>query len=170
MALIIAPSQPGIHDAAHEVHTVTVDTIDQTNKTDFIAHLPTPLENVVQAQLIAATLTTTGGLTQTAFHIGIEELRSYFSQRAKKDLDASTDNHLNGVFGTIVGQHVLIGPSQTPKVMVFKNDYPIIQVYHNPIRKLDRLTFNIDEQNGDTATVVNAMFILKITCRKKNLA
>ena len=75
MALIIAPSQPGIPDTEHEVHTVTVDTIDQTNKTDFIAHLPTPLENVVQAQLIAATLTTTGGLTQTAFHIGIEDLR-----------------------------------------------------------------------------------------------
>jgi hypothetical protein len=55
MALIIAPSQPGIPDTEHEVHTVTVDTIDQTNKTDFIAHLPTPLENVVQAQLIAAT-------------------------------------------------------------------------------------------------------------------
>ena len=86
MALLIAQSQPDIPDYNHEIHTVIIDTIDHTNNVDFTSFLPTPLENVVQAQLMAATITSTGGTTQTAFHIGIEELRSYFSQRGKEDL------------------------------------------------------------------------------------
>jgi len=171
MALLIAQSQPDIPDYNHEIHTVIIDTIDHTNKVDFTSFLPTPLENVVQAQLLAATITSTGATTQTAFHIGIEELKSYFSQRGKEDLGDSDDNHLNGIFGTIVGSHVLLaGGGAAAKVLLFKNDYPIIQSYHNPIRKLDRLTFNIDRQDGTTASAGQCMFIFRFTCKKKNLA
>ena len=169
MALLVAQSQPGIPDYNHEIHTVIIDTIDRTNKTDFTSFLPTPLENVVQAQLMAATITSTL-TTQSAFHIGIEELKSYFSQRGKEDLGDSTDNHLNGIFGTIVGSHTLLAGSGTgAKVVLFKNDYPIIQSYHNPIRKLDRLNFNIDRQDGETASMSAGMFIFRFTCKKKNL-
>ena len=171
MALLIATSQPDIPDYDHEIHTVIIDTIDHPEpKTDFTSFLPTPLENVVQAQLTAATITTNGS-TQTAFHVGIEELKSYFSQRGKQDLEDSTDNHLNGVFGTIIGSHVsLAGGGSGAKVVLFKNDYPIVQSYHNPIRKLDRLTFNIDKQDGTAALMLNCVFIFKFTCKKKNLA
>ena len=171
MALITAP-QFDMPSNEYEFHTVIIDTFDYTlsNKTDFTSFLPTPLENVVQAQLMAATITSTGGTTQTAFHIGIEELRSYFSQRGKEDLGDSTDNHLNGVFGTIIGQHTALTVGGPTRVVLFKNDYPIIQSYHNPIRKLDRLTFNIDKQDGTAALVLNCVFIFRFTCKKKNLA
>ena len=171
MALLIATSQPDIPDYDHEIHTVIIDTIDHTpSKTDFTSFLPTPLENVVQAQIMAATITSTGGTTQTALHIGIEELKSYFSQRGKEDLEDSTDNHLNGVFGTIICQHTALTVGGSTRLVLFKNDYPIIQSYHNPIRKLDRLTFNIDRQDGTAATVVDCVFIFRFTCKKKNLA
>ena len=169
MALITAP-QFDMPSNEYEFHSVIIDTFDHTNKIDFTSFLPTPLENVVQAQLMAATITSTGGTTQTAFHIGIEELRSYFSQRGKEDLGDSTDNHLNGVFGTIIGQHTALTVGGTTRLVLFKNDYPIIQSYHNPIRKLDRLTFNIDRQDGTAATMVDGMFIFRFTCKKKNLA
>jgi len=171
MALITAP-QFDTPSNEYEFHTVIIDTIDYaiSNKTDFTSFLPTPLENVVQAQLMAATITSTG-TAQSAFHIGIEELRSYFSQRGKEDLGDSTDNHLNGVFGTIVGSHILLaGGGSGAKVVLFKNDYPIIQSYHNPIRKLDRLNFNIDRQDGETASMSAGMFIFRFTCKKRNLA
>jgi hypothetical protein len=169
MALITAP-QFDMPSNEYEFHTVIIDTFDHTNKIDFTSFLPTPLENVVQAQLTAATITTNGS-TQTAFHVGIEELKSYFSQRGKQDLEDSTDNHLKGVFGTIIGSHVLLaGGGSGTKVVLFKNEYPIVQSYHNPIRKLDRLTFNIDKQDGTAALVLNCVFIFKFTCKKKNLA
>lgn len=158
-------AQPILSDINHEIHTVVVDSTD----TDFVVHLPTPLDNVIQAQLVSAVFTS-GDSAQTAIHIGIEELRTFFSQRAKANLDSSDDNHLNGVFGTIVGPHVsLTGDSTGTKVISFKNEYPISQYYHNPIRKLSRLTFNLDRENGDSADVSASVFVFKFVCKNKNL-
>ena len=160
-------AQPILSDINHEIHTVVVDSTD----TDFVVHLPTPLDNVIQAQLVSAVFTSSAQ-TQTAIHIGIEELRTFFSQRAKADLDSSDDNHLNGVFGTVVGPHVSLTGASTAtavKVISFKNEYPISQYYHNPIRNLSRLTFNLDRENGDSADVSASVFVFKFVCKNKNL-
>lgn len=158
-------AQPILSDINHEIHTVVVDSTD----TDFVVHLPTPLDNVIQAQLVSAVFTSSAQ-TQTAIHIGIEELRTFFSQRAKADLDSSDDNHLNGVFGTVVGPHVsLTGVSTGTKGISFKNEYPISQYYHNPIRKLSRLTFNLDRENGDPAIMTASVLVFKFVCKNKNL-
>lgn len=160
-------AQPILSDINHEIHTVIVDG----SGTDFVVHLPTTLDNVIQAQLVSAVFTSSD-TTQTAIHIGIEELRTFFSQRAKDDLDSSADNHLNGIFGTVVGPHVSLNGTSTAtstKVISFKNEYPISQYYYNPIRKLDRLTFNLDKQNGDSAGVTASVFVFKFVCKNKNL-
>lgn len=158
-------AQPILSDINHEIHTVVVDS----TVPDFVVHLPTPLDNVIQAQLVSAVFTS-GESAQTAIHIGIEELRTFFSQRAKADLDSSDDNHLNGVFGTVVGPHVsLTGVSTGTKGISFKNEYPISQYYHNPIRKLSRLTFNLDRENGDPAVMTALVLVFKFVCKNKNL-
>lgn len=158
-------AQPILSDINHEIHTVVVDSTSR----DFVVHLPTPLDNVIQAQLVSAVFTSSAQ-TQTAIHIGIEELRTFFSQRAKADLDSSADNHLNGVFGTVVGPHVpLNGEESGTKVISFKNEYPISQYYHNPIRKLSRLTFDLDRENGDPADVSASVLVFKFVCKNKNL-
>ena len=160
-------AQPILSDVNHEVHTVVVDSTSP----DFVVHLPTPLDNVIQAQLVSAVFTS-GDSAQTAIHIGIEELRTFFSQRAKADLDSSDDNHLNGVFGTVVGPHVSLTGASTAtavKVISFKNEYPISQYYHNPIRKLSRLTFNLDRENGDPAVMTASVLVFKFVCKNKNL-
>ena len=162
-------AQPILSDINHEIHTVVVDSTD----TDFVVHLPTPLDNVIQAQLVSAVFTS-GDSAQTAIHIGIEELRTFFSQRARTETqwnqNLPDDNHLNGVFGTVVGPHVsLTGVSTGTKGISFKNEYPISQYYHNPIRKLSRLTFNLDRENGDSADVSASVFVFKFVCKNKNL-
>ena len=160
-------AQPILSDINHEIHTVVVDS----TVPDFVVHLPTPLDNVIQAQLVSAVFTS-GDSAQTAIHIGIEELRTFFSQRAKADLDSSDDNHLNGVFGTVVGPHVSLTGASTAtavKVISFKNEYPISQYYHNPIRELSRLTFNLDRENGDPAIMTASVLVFKFVCKNKNL-
>ena len=167
MALVT--SQSTLPDFEYEHHTVILDNLDHgSDNTDFTLHLPTPLENVVQAQLLAASINTTGD-AQRCIHIGIEELKSFFTQRGKKDLD-DADNHLNGVFGTIICEHTLHAASSAQKAVFFRNEYPIIQQYYNPIRKLDRLTFNLDKQDGDAAACGDAVFVFKFVCKKRNLA
>lgn len=162
-------AQPILSDINHEIHTVVVDSTD----TDFVVHLPTPLDNVIQAQLVSAVFTSSAQ-TQTAIHIGIEELRTFFSQRARTETqwnqNLADDNHLNGVFGTVVGPHVsLTGVSTGTKGISFKNEYPISQYYHNPIRKLSRLTFNLDRENGDPAVMTALVLVFKFVCKNKNL-
>ena len=167
MALVT--SQSTLPDFEYEHHTVILDNLDHgSDNTDFTLHLPSPLENVVQAQLLAASINTTGD-AQRCIHIGIEELKSFFTQRGKKDLD-DADNHLNGVFGTIICEHTLHAASSAQKAVFFRNEYPIIQQYYNPIRKLDRLTFNLDKQDGDAAACGDAVFVFKFVCKKRNLS
>ena len=167
MALVT--SQSTLPDFEYEHHTVILDNLDHgSDNTDFTLHLPTPLENIVQAQLIAASINTTGD-AQRCIHIGIEELRSIFSQRGKKSLE-DADTHLNGVFGTIICEHKLHASSAAQKAVLFRNEYPIIQQYYNPIRKLDRLTFNLDKQDGDAADCGDAVFIFKFICKKRNMS
>ena len=167
MALVT--SQSTLPDFEYEHHTDILDNLDHgSDNTDFTLHLPTPLENIVQAQLIAASINTTGD-AQRCIHIGIEELRSIFSQRGKKSLE-DADTHLNGVFGTIICEHKLHASSAAQKAVLFRNEYPIIQQYYNPIRKLDRLTFNLDKQDGDAAACGDAVFIFKFICKKRNMS
>ena len=79
MALVT--SQSTLPDFEHEYHTVIIDNLDHgSENTDFTCFLPTPLENVVQAQLVAASINTTGD-AQRCIHIGIEQLKSNCSQR-----------------------------------------------------------------------------------------
>tara|TARA_B100001175_G_scaffold186025_1_gene157926 strand:- start:892 stop:1377 length:486 start_codon:yes stop_codon:yes gene_type:complete len=159
MALVT--SQSTLPDFEHEYHTVIVDTVDDsTSKQKFTSHFPTPLENIVQVQLTAAHINGTGG-AHKLIHLKIDELRTVFSQRGKTDLDTSDDNMINGVFGTLVTD----GTSR----LVFKNEYPVIQQYYNPIQKLDRITVNLLKETGAAATTTETCLIFRFVCKKRNI-
>jgi len=160
MALVT--SQSTLPDFEHEYHTVIVDTVDDaTSKQKFTSYFPTPLENIVQVQLIAAHINGTLA-NHKLLHLKIDELRTIFSQRGKTDLETGDDNIINGVFGTLVTD----GASK----LVFKNEYPVIQQYYNPIRKLDRITVELLKETGGVATTTETCLIFKFICKKRNLA
>ena len=158
MALVT--SQSTLPDFEHEYHTVIVDTVDDsTSKQKFTSYFPTPLENIVQVQLIAAHIDNHDA--SELIHLKIDELRTIFSQRGKTDLDTADDNMINGVFGTLVTD----GSTR----LVFKNEYPVIQQYYNPIRKLDRITVDVLKETGEVATTTETCLIFRFVCRKRNL-
>ena len=160
MALVT--SQSTLPDFKHEYHTVIVDTVDDsTSKQKFTSYFPTPLENIVQVQLIAAHINGTD-VTHKLLHLKIDELRTIFSQRGKTDLDTANDNMINGVFGTLVTD----GTAR----LVFKNEYPVIQQYYNPINKLDRITVELLKETGEVATTTETCLIFRFICKKRNLA
>jgi hypothetical protein len=160
MALVT--TQSTLPDFEHEYHTVIVDTVDDaSSKQKFTSYFPTPLENIVQVQLTAAHINGTGG-AHKLIHLKIDELRTIFSQRGKTDLDTSDDNMINGVFGTLITD----GTSR----LVFKNEYPVIQQYYNPINKLDRITVELLKETGAAATTTETCLIFRFVCKKRNLA
>ena len=159
MALVT--SQSTLPDFEHEYHTVIVDTVDDSSsKQKFTSYFPTPLENIVQVQLTAAHINGTD-VSHKLIHLKIDELRTIFSQRGKTDLDTSDDNMINGVFGTLVTD----GSTR----LVFKNEYPVIQQYYNPIRKLDRITVDVLKETGEVATTTETCLIFRFVCKKRNL-
>ena len=158
MALVT--SQSTLPDFEHEYHTVIVDTISDSSKQKFTSYFPTPLENIVQVQLIAAHIDNHNA--SELIHLKIDELKTIFSQRGKTDLDTSSDNMINGVFGTLV-------TDGTDRI-VFKNEYPVIQQYFNPIKKLDRITVELLKETGAAATTSETCLIFRFVCKKRNLA
>ena len=154
-------------DTEYETHTVVIDNLSHSSNTDFVAFLPKPLENVVEAKLMAASLNTNGD-AQRCLHISINELRSTFAQTGKADLSVASSN-IECVFGTIMCEHRLHGGSGAQKAVFFKDDYDIEQQFITPILKLDRLTFDIDKQNGTPASVQDAVFVMRFTCLKRNM-
>ena len=160
MALVT--SQSTLPDFEYEYHTVIVDTVDDsTSKQKFTSYFPTPLENIVQVQLIAAHINGTD-VTHKLLHLKIDELRTIFSQRGKTDLETGDDNIINGVFGTLVTD----GTSR----LVFKNEYTVIQQYYNPIRKLDRITVELLKETGGVATTSETCLIFRFICKKRNMS
>jgi hypothetical protein len=54
--------------------------------------------------------------------------------------------------------------------IIFKDNYPVIQQYSTPIRKIDRLTIRLLNQDGDTISGTDDnFFIFRFVCKQKNL-
>jgi len=157
MSLVTTP-QPTIPDYEHEYHTIVVDTLGQASKNTFSVYLQQPLENIVQARLTAAQIHTS---SSNVCHISIEELDTNFSQPTTSDLSSSS--RLNRSFGTLLCD----GSGN----FNFADNYPVVQQYITPIRKLGRLSFTLRNQNGDTIPgTTDNYFILRFVCKKPNLS
>jgi 4-diphosphocytidyl-2C-methyl-D-erythritol kinase len=162
MALVT--SQSSLPDFEHEYHTITVDTIGQLSKNTFTVHLQQTLENIVQARLVAAQITTTNS---NVCYISVNELDTNYSQRTSNLFGyegQSSLSKVNNSFGS------LISGSGTASEIVFKDNYPVVQQYSTPIRKIDRLTFSLYNQDGNTIEgTKDNFFIFRFVCKQKNL-
>jgi len=172
MALVTAISQ-SIQDIDYEFHTITLDSVGHTSANTFTVYLNTPLRNVVQARLLGAHIHTSD--TTEHCYVSISELDSIFTDRASKDPPQSVSSQpgLSVVRNSFAS---LISASNTHAgandLIVFKDEYPIVTQYIDPINTIDRLTVTLRDQNGDTiedgATGENFL-IIRFICRKPNL-
>jgi hypothetical protein len=161
----------GYPDFDYEYYTITVDTIGQASANTFTAYLNTPLRNVVQARLLGARINTVYSTEHC--YISIDELDSNFADRTTKDPPLSTSTQpslsvLRNSFASLVSNTTATSGNQ---VISFKDDYVVAQQYLDPISKLDRLTVNIRDENGDliTPSTGNNFLVFRFICRKSNL-
>ena len=151
-------------DLNYEYHTITIDSIGQSSANTFTCYLQQPLKNVVQAKLLGARIRTTTATEHC--YVSIDELDSIFSDRASNVLTGQASmSVLRGSFASIV--------SDSSTVVKFKDEYPIFTQYIDPIRRLDRFTVTIRNQDGNTIERSTAsdknVLVLRIMCRKCNL-
>ena len=151
-------------DLNYEYHTITIDSIGQSSANTFTCYLQQPLKNVVQAKLLGARIRTTTATEHC--YVSIDELDSIFSDRASNVLNGQASmSVLRGSFASIV--------SDSSTVVKFKDEYPIFTQYIDPIRRLDRFTVTIRNQDGNTITRSTAsdkkVLVLRFMCRKSNM-
>jgi len=151
-------------DLNYEYHTITIDSIGQSSANTFTCYLQQPLKNVVQAKLLGARIRTTNATEHC--YVSIDELDSIFSDRASNVLTGQASmSVLRGSFASIV--------SDSSSVVKFKDEYPIFAQYIDPIRRLDRFTVTIRNQDGNTITRATAsdknILVLRFMCRKCNM-
>ena len=168
MALVT--SSQNIPDLDYEYHTITVDSIGQESANTFTCHLQQPLKNVVQARLLAAHIHS--NVVTEHCYISVEELDSIFSDRASNVLTGQGHlSMLRGSFASIVTDSTTHDAGDS--LIVFKDNYPIATQYIDPIRRVDRLSVTIRDQNGNTiknSTDGGANFLVfRFVCRKPNL-
>jgi hypothetical protein len=163
MALITSPTET-IPDLNYEYHTITVDTIGQSSSNTFTCYLSQPLKNVVQARLIAARINTTANTHHC--YISIEQLDSIFTDRTSNVHDGQASlSVLRNSFASLV--------KDTSTTVTFKDNYPIVTQYIDPIRRIDRLSVTIRNEDGQTIERAGAndknFLIIRFVCRKPNL-
>jgi len=163
MALITSPTET-IPDLNYEYHTVTIDSIGQDSANTFTCFLSQPLKNVVQARLIAARINTTANTEHC--YVSIEQLDSIFTDRASNVYDGQASmSLLRGSFASLVKDEAT--------TVTFKDDYPVVTQYIDPIRRVDRLNVTIRDQDGETIERAGAgdknFLVLRFVCRKPNL-
>ena len=163
MALITSPAET-IPDLNYEYHTLTIDTIGQDSANTFTCFLSQPLKNVVQARLIAARINTTANTEHC--YVSIEQLDSIFTDRASNVYDGQASmSLLRGSFASLVKDEAT--------TVTFKDDYPVVTQYIDPIRRVDRLNVTIRDQDGETIERAGAgdknFLVIRFVCRKPNL-
>ena len=168
MALITSPTD--IPNLDYEYHTITVDSVGQDSANTFTCHLQQPLKNVVQARLLAAHIHS--NVVTEHCYVSIEELDSIFSDRASNVLTGQ--GHLSivrGSFASLVTDDTTHNDGNS--IIIFKDNYPVMTQYINPIRRIDRLSITIRDQTGNTIKNSEAdgdnFLVLRFVCRKPNL-
>lgn len=163
MALITSPTET-IPDLNYEYHTITIDSIGQDSANTFTCYLQQPLKNIVQARLLAARINTT---TDTEHcHVSIKELDTIFNDRASNVYEGqSSMSVLRSSFASVI--------TEGTATVTFKDNYQIATQYIDPIRRLDRFTVTIRDQDGNTiknpVSAADNFLVLRFVCRKPNL-
>src|SRR5210317_2564670 len=143
MALVTSPQT--IPDLNYEYHTITVDSIGQASANTFTTLLHQPLKNIVQARLLAAHIHS--NVVTEHCYVSIEELDSIFNDRASNVLTGQGHlSMLRGSFASIITESATHDAGNS--LITFKDNYPIVTQYIDPIRRIDRLSVTIRDQNG----------------------
>ena len=168
MALVT--SSQTIPDLDYEYHTITIDTIGQNSANTFTCHLQQPLKNVVQARLLAAHIHS--NVATEHCYISVEELDTIFNDRASNVLTGQGHlSMLRSSFASLITENATHATGNS--LITFKDNYPIVSQYIDPIRRIDRLSVTIRDQNGNTiknSSDDGANFLVfRFVCRKPNL-
>lgn len=168
-----------------EVYTIMVDSSNTAAGSDFsfTAYLPTPLRNVVRAELLSATVEPVSAPVLVYLHI--KELVSKFNDRASvvyqqatagsSTTTGSLSADLSNTFA--MSEAFVAIPNDTSrgagKRVIFSSgsNFQAVTEYKEPIRRLEKFTVSLFNQYGSAlvTTGTGTFLTFRITCAKDNV-
>lgn len=164
-----------------ECYTISLDSVFSAapnSNSSFVAYLNIPLRNVVQAELLSASI----GISTTpvAVYIHIEELVSKFNTYAPLRYTISSTGETSNTGAVTQLQSNIASLAQSfatfhtsgnsgRQFFNQQNNYTATSVYINPIRTLDKLTVEIYDETGEiTPTDSPTLLVFRFWCAKNN--
>ena len=142
-----------VPDLNYEYAIISVDSIGQSSANNFQVYFQTPLNNVVQAKLMAAHIHTT--VQTDHIYIDIDELEvdPILNQRTSNVAGGQPAlSNVTGTFATLISRAIVpqgMGHSDDTYIYTFENEYPIVSQYLTPLQNLNTLTIKIYDQDGN---------------------
>jgi hypothetical protein len=156
----------------YNFHTIHVDSVSSNTWTvqgvqnSFTSYLFVPLQDVVQVSILSSSFAVSGS---NVIYLNVNELSSTFNDNTGRYEDGSS---LPGIVSypqtkdkirTALARFNV--PAATGRTIYNQNDYSTQTQFSTPVRKLDRLSCEIRDENGNMATTTSNSFItFRFTC------
>ena len=161
-------------NCSYEFYTIHTDSIcsdswENGSQSKFTSHLFRPLKDVVQVSVLNANIDVSGS---NVAYLSVEQLISPF-------------NETTGVVSSSGNSIIISNPttkdrtrtaiarfnvSSSGRTLYNQQDFSTQTQYVSPIRKLDRITCELLDENGNTVSVNSNTFITnRITCLRDNM-
>ena len=155
--------------SSYEFHTVHIQSNVSPNANNFVGRLIYPLKDVVQVSVLLADMNTYNSAETThELYLTIDELQSQFNQIA-----GNVQSNVIGLTNNLaaVKNPLASFPRELNARTIYKqNDYSTQTQFITPIRKLERLTCQIYNTEGNLANIEHPTFLsLRFTCLRSNL-
>lgn len=171
-------------NCSYEFFTVHTDSISSNNWVDanqnnFVSHLFRPLENVVQVSIVCSSIPVSDS---NVCYLRVNELTSQFNESSGELTNPTFDVSTN-TFSTsatvasvptikdkIRGSLAKFNVNLSGRTIYEQQDYSTQTQFITPINRIDRLTTEILDENGELAVIDSNVFIsYRFTCIKENL-
>ena len=155
-------------DCSYEYFTVHTDSISSTtwienNQAQFTSHIVRPIKEVVEVSIVNCSIDVSGS---NVVYIKSDEFQSHFNMNTlNSELKSAPESK-----GKTTGSLARIMVNGSGRTLFNQYDFDTVSRYIAPIRKLDRITTRLYDENGDLATVNSNTFVTyKLKCKLENM-
>ena len=164
-----------IPNCSYEFYTIHTDSInssswDDGNQDKFTTHLFRPLKDVVQVSILTSSLDVSGS---NVVYLSVNQLVSPFNENTGVQNSSGGDSLIVSSPETKDRTRTALARfnvSSSGRTEYRQQDYSTQTQFVTPIRKLDRITCELLDENGNTMTVNSNTFIsYRFTCLRDNI-
>ena len=155
-------------DCSYEFYTIHVDSLSSSTGNVFTSHLFRPLKDIVQVSVLNANFDASSSGSNVAY-LYVDQLTSLFNENTGEpsaNLITSIPFSKDRTRGSLARFNL----AATGRTIYEQQDYSTQTQFIHPIEKVDRLSTQLLDENGESLITTSNTFIsYRFTCMRENL-